>query len=83
MANLTIEGIPDELHARIKRRAAANHQSMNREIVQILKEATDRPPQTRPDAAEILRCLRELRGKMKGPGFSPEEIDRAIDEGRP
>jgi plasmid stability protein len=83
MANLTVKGIPDELHAQIKRRAGENHRSMNREILQILEEAMERAPQTRPDAEEILQRLRTFRGKMHGPGLTPEEIDRAIDEGRP
>lgn len=43
--NLSVKGVPDELAARLRERAAANHRSLQGELMAILNEAAEaRPP---------------------------------------
>lgn len=43
--NLSVKGVPDELAARLRERAAANHRSLQGELMAILHEAAEaRPP---------------------------------------
>ena len=47
MTDLLIRQIPDDLHAKLKRRARANRRSMNQEILILLEQsvAVDKPLQ--------------------------------------
>lgn len=77
MPNLTIKGLPDELHARLKERAERHRRSMNSEAIMILERAlTNR----RPDAEEMIRraeALNERIGKTV-----PDIVNEAKREGR-
>lgn len=39
MADLTIRGLPDELHRFLKQQAEANHRSINRETIALIERA--------------------------------------------
>ncbi len=43
MAALLVKNMPPELHEKLRRRAKANHRSMNREVVAILERELERP----------------------------------------
>ena len=74
--------LPDQLHERLRKRAATEGRSINAEIVSILERDL-----ARPDPAEFMRRLDELRSRMTLPpgAPTPEEIiraDRDSDHGR-
>lgn len=54
MLNLTLKNVPPVLHARLKASAAANHRSLNREILARLAAQLDAPP---VDVVGELRAL--------------------------
>ncbi len=43
MTNLTLKNIPDDLHQRLKARAATHRRSLNREILALLEAQLDAP----------------------------------------
>lgn len=81
MATITVKNIPDQVYSDLKDEAKNNHRSLNGEILYALQLHLLRRNE-RPSSEEIIRKAREFRAKVKG-GLSPEEIDRAINEGRP
>ena len=54
MANITIRNLDDDVHARLRVRAAGNGQSMEEEVRQILRKAVRRAPRS-GDLASIIR----------------------------
>jgi antitoxin FitA len=79
MPNITVKNIPDSIYNKLKQQAQAQHRSMNSEIIACL-ERTVEPKRVTPD--EILRQARMMRKKVRG-SLSAEEIQDAIDQGRP
>lgn len=80
MATLTLKNVPDDLHQRLKERAARNGRSLNREAIRCLDDASRRPdPDTLLEEAAALRA----RLAAKGASFTAEEIEAAINQGRP
>ena len=45
MASLVIKQLPDELHAKLKQRAAENHRSMVKEAITLLEAGLNNPSQ--------------------------------------
>ncbi|TVQ05905.1 MAG: Arc family DNA-binding protein, partial [Balneolaceae bacterium] len=76
---ITVKNIPDSIYNKLKQQAQAHHRSMNSEIIACL-ERTVEPKRVSPD--EILRQARMMRKKVRG-SLSAEEIQDAIDQGRP
>lgn len=62
MADLTMRGVPDELHLWLKRQAEAHHRSVNKEVIVLLESIRDGsvPAQPRPSAADILARARRF-----------------------
>ena len=80
MATLKLKNVPDDLHRRLKERAARNGRSLNREAIRCLDDASRRPaPDTLLEEAAALRA----RLAAKGASFTAEEIEAAINQGRP
>lgn len=77
MTGLLIKDLPDDLHARLKDRAAANRRSLSGEALTILEEALQ-------DSAgpPTLAAVDRMRVAGKRP-LTQELIDRARREGRP
>lgn len=48
MSALLIKNLPPPLHDRLRRRAAVNHRSMNREVIAILERELDHPAAVEP-----------------------------------
>ena len=86
MANLTIRGLPDEVHARLKERAKANRRSLNQEVVAELiasgnNSETERIERARERMSRASAEIDSIRAKMKR-FMTTEEIDTAIKEDR-
>jgi len=79
MPSITVKNIPDSIYNKLKQQAQAQHRSMNNEIIACLEQTVE-PKRVSPD--EILRQARILRKKVRG-SLSAEEIQDAIDQGRP
>lgn len=56
MADLTIRGLPDELHQQLKQLADAHHRSVNRETIALIERAmaNDLSEKPRLSAAEVI-----------------------------
>lgn len=56
MGDLTIRGLPDELHRYLKQQAEANHRSVNRETIALIERAMRGNTEGRPrlTAAEVI-----------------------------
>jgi plasmid stability protein len=79
MPSITVKNIPDSIYQKLKQQAQAQHRSMNSEIIACLEQSVE-PRRVSPD--EILRQARRMRKKVRG-SLSAEEVQEAIDEGRP
>jgi antitoxin FitA len=79
MPSITVKNIPEDIYNKLKRQAEAQHRSMNSEIIACLERYVE-PTRVSPD--EILRQARMMRNKVRG-SLSAEEIQDAIDQGRP
>lgn len=79
MATLTLKNLPDHLHRELKQQAAANHRSLNSEVIASL-EAVVRSRPVDPEA-----FLAKVRPRREGLGFkvTQEEVDRYKRHGRP
>jgi plasmid stability protein len=56
MADLTIRGLPEELHRFLKQQAEANHRSINRETIALIERAMKSNADGKPrlSAAEVI-----------------------------
>ncbi|MDR9417936.1 Arc family DNA-binding protein [Gracilimonas sp.] len=79
MPSITVKNIPKDIYDKVREQASAHHRSINSEIIACL-EQTVKPKQISSD--DILQEARRLRKKAKG-SLSSEEIESAINEGRP
>ena len=77
--NLTLKGLPDDLYDRLKGVAAANHRSLNSEVIACL-EAQLLPRRT--SALEHLRALRSIRARLPQEAFDHADIDQLKRAGR-
>ncbi len=79
MPNLTLKGIPDDLYALLKRRAAEHRRSMNAEALVCLERALGAVP---TDPAALLTRADAVRERVTGRPFTVEEIREARRSGR-
>lgn len=79
MPSITVKNIPEDIYDRVREQAKAHHRSINSEIIACL-EQTVKSQQVSTD--DILQEARRLRKKAKV-SLSSEEIESAINEGRP
>lgn len=84
--NLTIRGLPDEIHARLKERAKANRRSLNQEVVaELIASGSDSETENIKGAQDRMRRanaeIDSIRAKMTW-FMTTEEIRAAINEGR-
>lgn len=82
MPAITVRGVPDRVHRRLKRRAEAHNRSLNGEVLQLLEEAalgsSESEASGRPALIEDLRRERERTPAWT---ISSEEMKRAMREG--
>ena len=77
--NITIRDIPDEVYEKLKQQAKLHHRSINSEAIYYLKRMVQ---SHRPDPDQIIASAKKLKQQAKG-SLSMEEIQEAIDQGRP
>ncbi len=80
MASITLKNLPDALYERLKAAAQAHHRSINSELIHCLEKVLKPRPAS---SEERLERLRRVRPDIPPSTVSPEEIQQAIDEGRP
>lgn len=86
MADLTIRGLPDELHRYLKQQAEAHHRSVNREVIALVERAMAGGPEGKPrlSAAEVIAKARRFaslpvlddRNADKLIGYDPDGLPR-------
>ena len=81
MRTMTLKNIPEDLYSRFKDLAKKNQRSLNGEVLFALQTYL-LTRKERPSAEEVVRQAREFREKIKVV-LTDEEIERAINEGRP
>lgn len=69
MANITIKGLPDDLHARLKAQAERNRRSLNAEAMECLERGLGAAAVDPAELRERLRMVRE-----RGAGYLTEEL---------
>jgi len=80
MPALTIKNIPDDVYNALKVNAKQQHRSINSEVIMCLKRSL--LPKL-ISAEERLSTIRSLRSQIKSDAITAEDIDQAINEGRP
>lgn len=77
---ITLKNIPDEIYCSLKAAAEAHHRSLNSEAIACLERVL---MPTRISNETHLALAAQMRDELKGNTFSVNEIEAAIDEGRP
>lgn len=80
MPALTIKNIPDDLYIALKQTAEGNHRSINSEVIVRLKQLLLPQP---VNIEEKLADIRKLRASVIPDKVSADDIDAAINDGRP
>jgi len=81
MASLTLKNIPEALYERLKYFAKLHRRSLNSEIICNLEKSTGIAQE---DPEELRREAEEFRKRIAKKGqLTAEEIEKAINEGRP
>lgn len=81
MSTLTLKNVPEDLHRRLKERAARNRRSVEDEALRCLDEAVAAPPLDDEAFLEEVRLSREALA-ARGVWITPESIREAIEQGR-
>ena len=77
---ITLKGVPDDLHAALKRQAGANNRSLNKEAIHCLDLALRRRT---ADADSMLSEIRALRARSGVKKVELEWLEQAKRQGRP
>jgi plasmid stability protein len=80
MPALTIKNIPDTLYQQLKMAATVHRRSINSEVIICLEKALAASPIT---PADRLSRIEQLRSGIKTNSITAEDIDQAINSGRP
>ena len=80
MPALTIKNIPDDLYQELKLAAERYHRSINSEVLVCLKRSLQ-PVRINPE--DRLKDTRMLRSQIRPDVVTAEDINHAIDKGRP
>jgi plasmid stability protein len=80
MATLTIKNIPEPLVKRLKQQAAAQHRSLNFQVISYLEQMTHSVP---VDAEALLARARVLRRNPKGMKLTDRVLNELKVVGRP
>ena len=80
--NLSIKGVPDGLADRLRRRAEANHRSLQGELMSIVEQAVTQVPTSalpRRQWKTIDEYLAERRVRGPVTGWNPADLPKAVD----
>ena len=79
LKSITVKRIPPKLYQQLKTTAAANHRSLNSEMLFCL-ESTLQPRKPEPEA--LFRRLDALNAELQIPPLTQKMLDEAIKKGR-
>jgi plasmid stability protein len=79
MTSITVKNIPQELYEKLRSVASMNHRSLNNEMIHCLESVL--MPQRLSVAEKLLRA-KNIRSQISTDEFDPDEIKKAIEEGR-
>jgi plasmid stability protein len=79
VSTLTIKGLPEEIHKRLKYSAARHHRSINKEAISRLEENLERTPE---EGEELLKRAMQIRASLKGFKATEAELKKAKAWGR-
>ena len=81
MATITLKNIPEVLYERLKHFAKLRRRSLNSEIIYNLEKSVGLAEE---DPEELMKEIRAFRERIsKKVQLTAEEIEKAINEGRP
>lgn len=81
MATITLKNIPEVLYERLKHFAKLRRRSLNSEIIYNLEKSVGLAEEDPEELMKEIRAFRERIGKKVQ--LTAEEIEKAINEGRP
>lgn len=81
MATITLKNVPETLYERLKYFAKLRRRSLNSEIIYNLEKSVGMVEEDPEELLNQIKAFRERIGK-KGQ-LTAEEIEKAINEGRP
>jgi plasmid stability protein len=79
MPSITLKSIPVELLESLRARAAANHRSLNGEILHILTRVV----RESSHSAELVSRIEARRRQLEAPMLTDDPLRSARDDGRP
>lgn len=74
MSTIVLKNVPDDIHARLKDRAQRNRRSVTKELLTMIEQGLT-PTRVAPQLPPPI--------KLKGGPLTIEEIEAAIEDGRP
>ncbi len=80
MPALTIKNIPDTIYQQLKTAAELHRRSINSEVLIYLERSL---MATKTSPTERLSRIEQLRASIKPNSITPEDIEQAINSGRP
>jgi len=80
MPALTIKNIPDTIYQQLKTAAELHRRSINSEVLIYLERSL---MATKTSPTERLSRIEQLRARIKSNSITPEDIEQAINSGRP
>jgi plasmid stability protein len=80
MATITVKDIPDDLYEALKKKAAAHHRSINREIIHYIEQAVR---EREINVEEVLERARRIREKIGDVPINDEILNEYKNTGRP
>jgi plasmid stability protein len=80
MPALTIKNIPDSLYQQLKTAAELHRRSINSEVIVCLEKTL---AATKITPADRLSRIEQMRSSIKTNNITPEDIELAINSGRP
>jgi plasmid stability protein len=80
MPALTIKNITDAIYQQLKTAAELHRRSINSEVLIYLERALIA---TKTSSTERLSRIEQLRANIKPNSITPEDIEQAINSGRP
>jgi hypothetical protein len=81
MATITLKNIPDPLYERLKHFAKLRRRSLNSEIIYNLEKSVGLPEEDSEELRKQIVAFRRSIGKRGQ--LTDEEVEKAINEGRP
>jgi antitoxin FitA len=81
MASLTVKGIPDDLLKGMRERARVHRRSLNSEAIVAFEHNVRTASRDPQEVLARLQALHREIGSVRH--LTPEEMEAAIDEGRP